>query len=69
MINYMNYIFSCSAKVIMVLTRRTAAFEDKNDHIQSGSTEDPPFYKSRNVCECFLSFFLFSKPVDEHELL
>ena len=66
MINYMNYIFSCSVKVIMVLT---AAFEDKNDHIQSGSTEDPPFYKSRNVCECFLFFFLFSKPVDEHELL
>ena len=54
-----------------MLIRRTAAFEDKNDHIQSGSTEDPPFYKSRNVCEFFFFFFffLFSKTIDEHELL
>ena len=54
MINYMNYIFSCSAKVIMVLTRRTAAFEDKNDHIQSGSTEATKAGMFVNV------FFFFS---------
>ena len=48
-------------KVIMVLTRRIAAFENKNGHIQSGTTENPPF--------CKVWIFFICLPFFSHKLL
>ena len=45
----------------MVLTRRTTAFEDKNDYSQFGTNEDLPFSKSMDVCEFFPFFFFLAQ--------